>query len=73
MFRKEVLSNGLTVLTEKMPHVRSVAVGVWIRRGSRHEEKSESGLAHFLEHMVFKGTERRTQAEIAQEMGRPVQ
>ncbi len=68
MFRKEVLSNGLTVLTEKMPHVRSVAVGVWIRRGSRHEEKSESGLAHFLEHMVFKGTEGRSQAEIAQEM-----
>jgi predicted Zn-dependent peptidase len=68
MFRKEVLANGLTVLTEKMAHVRSVAVGVWIRRGSRHEEKSESGLAHFLEHMLFKGTERRSQAEIAQEM-----
>jgi predicted Zn-dependent peptidase len=68
MFRKEVLSNGLTLLTETMPHVRSVAIGVWIRRGSRHEERSESGLAHFLEHMVFKGTERRTQAEIAQEM-----
>jgi predicted Zn-dependent peptidase len=68
MFRKEVLANGLTVLTEKMPHVRSVAVGVWIRRGSRHEQKSESGLAHFLEHMLFKGTERRSQAEIAQEM-----
>jgi predicted Zn-dependent peptidase len=68
MFRKEVLANGLTVLTETMPHVRSVALGVWIRRGSRHEQKSESGLAHFLEHMVFKGTERRSQAEIAQEM-----
>jgi predicted Zn-dependent peptidase len=68
MLRKEVLSNGLTVLTERMPHVRTIAVGVWIRRGSRHEQKSESGLAHFLEHMVFKGTERRTQAEIAQEM-----
>ena len=68
MFRKEVLANGLTVLTEKMPHVRSVAVGVWIRRGSRHERTNESGLAHFLEHMVFKGTERRSQAEIAQEM-----
>jgi len=68
MFRKEVLANGLTVLTEKMPHVRSVAVGVWIRRGSRHEQKTESGLAHFLEHMLFKGTERRSQAEIAQEM-----
>jgi predicted Zn-dependent peptidase len=68
MFRKKVLENGLTALTETMPHVRSVAVGVWIRRGSRHEEKNESGLAHFLEHMLFKGTEHRTQAEIAQEM-----
>jgi predicted Zn-dependent peptidase len=68
MFRKIVLANGLTVLTERMPHVRSVAVGVWIRRGSRHEQKEEGGLAHFLEHMVFKGTERRSQAEIAQEM-----
>ncbi|MGH9318637.1 MAG: M16 family metallopeptidase [Vicinamibacteria bacterium] len=68
MFRKVVLTNGLTVLTEKMPHVRSIAVGVWIRRGSRHERKEESGLAHFLEHMLFKGTERRSQAEIAQEM-----
>ncbi len=68
MFRKKVLANGLTVLTETIPHVRSVAVGVWIRRGSRHERKEEGGLAHFLEHMVFKGTERRTQAEIAQEM-----
>jgi predicted Zn-dependent peptidase len=68
MFRKKVLENGLTALTETMPHVRSVAVGVWIRRGSRHEEKHESGLAHFLEHMLFKGTEHRTQAEIAQEM-----
>jgi len=68
MFRKEVLSNGLTVLTEKMPHVRSLALGVWLRKGSRHEQRAESGLAHFLEHMVFKGTERRTQAEIAQEM-----
>lgn len=68
MFRKKVLANGLTVLTERMPYVRSVAIGVWIRRGSRHEREEEGGLAHFLEHMVFKGTERRSQAEIAQEM-----
>ncbi len=68
MFRKEVLSNGLTVLMEAMPHVRTLAIGIWIRRGSRHEQRTESGLAHFLEHMLFKGTERRTQAEIAQEM-----
>ncbi len=68
MFRKHVLDNGLTILTERMPHVRSVALGVWLRRGSRHEKASESGLAHFIEHMVFKGTERRSQAQIAQEL-----
>lgn len=68
MFRKHVLDSGLTVLTEHMPHVRSVAVGVWLKRGSRHELAEESGLAHFIEHMVFKGTDRRSQAEIAQEM-----
>jgi predicted Zn-dependent peptidase len=68
MFRKETLSNGLTVLTEQLPHVRSVAIGVWLRRGSRHETEDESGLAHFIEHMLFKGTESRTQLQIAQEM-----
>ncbi len=68
MFRKKVLDNGLTVLTEEMPHFRSVAIGIWIARGSRHETIEEGGLAHFIEHMVFKGTERRSQARIAQEM-----
>ena len=68
MFRKQVLDNGLTILTERMEHVRSVAIGVWISRGSRHERPRESGVAHFIEHMVFKGTETRTQAQIAQEL-----
>ncbi len=68
MFRKKTLNNGLTILTDEMAHVRTVAVGVWLKRGSRHETPEESGLAHFIEHMVFKGTERRTQARIAQEM-----
>ena len=68
MFRKHVLDNGLTILTEEMAHVPSVTVGVWLKRGSRHETEQESGLAHFIEHMVFKGTESRTQARIAQEM-----
>jgi predicted Zn-dependent peptidase len=68
MFRKKVLDNGLTVLTEEIAHVRSVAIGIWIARGSRHERPEEGGLAHFIEHMVFKGTERRSQARIAQEM-----
>ena len=68
MLRKRVLDNGLTILTEEMAHVPSVTVGVWLKRGSRHETEKESGLSHFIEHMVFKGTERRTQARIAQEM-----
>lgn len=68
MFRKSTLNNGLTVLTESMEGVRSVAIGVWLERGSRHERLEEGGLAHFIEHMVFKGTERRTQAQIAEEM-----
>ena len=68
MIKKSLLDNGLTVVTESMPHVRSVAVGVWLRRGSRHEHSAKGGISHFIEHMVFKGTSRRTQAEIAQEM-----
>ncbi len=68
MIKKDLLDNGLTVVTEAMPHVRSVAVGIWLRRGSRHEQRVKGGISHFIEHMVFKGTTRRTQLEIAQEM-----
>ena len=60
------LPNGLIVITEKMPHVRSVSVGMWLRTGSRREGPGQNGMAHFIEHMVFKGTERRTAEEIAQ-------
>jgi predicted Zn-dependent peptidase len=66
--QKRVLPNGLVVLTEPMPHVRSVSVGVWMRNGSRCEVPEENGLAHFMEHMVFKGTERRSAEAIAREM-----
>jgi predicted Zn-dependent peptidase len=66
--QKRVLPNGLVVLTETMSHVRSVSVGVWIRNGSRREAQEENGLAHFMEHMVFKGTERRSAEAIAREM-----
>src|SRR6202521_1419676 len=66
--RKQVLPNGLVVITETMTHVRSVSVGVWVRNGSRHEVPDENGLAHFMEHMVFKGTERRSAEDIAREM-----
>ena len=65
MIRKERLANGITVLTESMPQVRSVSLGVWLRRGSRHESAAQNGASHFLEHLVFKGTENRTSREIS--------
>jgi len=63
----ETLPNGLTVLTEAMPHVRTVAVGVWVKSGSRVEPAPLNGISHFIEHMVFKGTARRSAEEIARE------
>jgi len=64
-FRRSTLSNGLTVVSEFMPSVRSVALGVWVRRASVHERRDQMGVSHFLEHLVFKGTERRSAKEIA--------
>src|SRR5579864_939484 len=66
--QKHALPNGLVVITEMMSHVRSVSVGVWVRNGSRREIPEENGLAHFMEHMVFKGTQRRSAEAIAREM-----
>ena len=63
--QKTVLANGLRVLSESMPGVRSVSLGVWLNAGSRHEANSDSGITHFTEHMVFKGTTRFTAREIA--------
>jgi predicted Zn-dependent peptidase len=68
MIVKEVLPNGLTLLTEAMPHVRSVAIGVWLKQGSRHESDALSGISHFIEHMVFKGTRNRDAERIAAEV-----
>lgn len=64
------LSNGLTILTEHMPGLRSCTVGIWARRGSRHEQAELNGICHFIEHAVFKGTERRTALDIAIESDR---
>src|SRR5271157_6229561 len=61
------LSNGIRVVTEQMPHVRSVSLGIWIGTGSRREKGDENGISHFIEHMVFKGTKNRTAEEIARE------
>lgn len=62
----ETLPSGLRLVTEAMPHVRSVTVGVWLKRGSRHESDAEAGVAHFVEHMLFKGTTTRSAQVIAQ-------
>ena len=62
------LESGLTVVTETMPHLESVALGVWIKSGSRDETTSEHGIAHLLEHMAFKGTARRSARQIAEEI-----
>src|ERR1700688_474968 len=60
------LPNGVLIVTEKMPHVRSVSVGIWLATGSRAESSERNGIAHFIEHMVFKGTRKRTAEQIAQ-------
>jgi predicted Zn-dependent peptidase len=66
--RRETLANGLRLVTEAMSHVRSVSVGVWLTRGSRHEPSDDAGIAHFVEHMLFKGTTTRTAEDIAQQV-----
>ena len=66
MIVRDVLDNGLCLLTEAMPHVRSISLGVWLTRGSRHEPDSQSGISHFIEHMLFKGSTSRSAKEIAQ-------
>jgi len=66
--QKETLPNGLVVITEPMEHVHSVSVGIWLRSGSRREPAELNGVSHFIEHMVFKGTARRTAEDIAREV-----
>jgi predicted Zn-dependent peptidase len=68
--KKEQLPNGLVVITDSMEHVRSVSVGVWLRTGSRREPAELNGITHFIEHMLFKGTTRRTAEDIAREVDR---
>src|ERR1041384_6993360 len=64
------LPNGIAVLTEHMPGLRSVTAGIWVRRGSRHEAPELNGICHFIRHAVFKGTHRRSARDIAIESDR---
>ena len=68
MIVREVFDNGLVLLTESMPDVRSVSLGAWLTRGSRHEDQDHEGIAHFVEHMLFKGTTTRSAQDIAEEV-----
>src|SRR3990172_459383 len=68
MYAKTVLDNGMKVITEDIPHSQSVSVGIWVRAGSRSEGEEESGICHFIEHLLFKGTERRSALKIAKEI-----
>ncbi|HTZ96499.1 MAG TPA: pitrilysin family protein [Terriglobales bacterium] len=66
--RREVLPNGLTVITEQMEHIRSISIGIWVKTGSRDEDPQWNGISHFVEHMVFKGSKHRTAEQIAREV-----
>ena len=66
--KREVLPNGLTILTEQMDHIRSVSMGIWVKSGSRHEDPNVNGISHFVEHMVFKGTTSRIAEDIARQV-----
>ena len=68
MYDEFTLSNGLRVIAEKIPHFRSVSVGLWIGTGSMLETRGENGLSHFIEHMLFKGTQQRSAMQVAEEM-----
>jgi predicted Zn-dependent peptidase len=66
LYRKQILANGITAITEEIPHLRSVSLGFWVKTGARYESLVQNGISHFIEHLLFKGTKRYTAAEIAQ-------
>ncbi len=67
-YRKTTLQNGIRIVTEEIPYLQSVSLGIWVHSGSRFENPSVNGICHFIEHMVFKGTERRSTIDIAREI-----
>lgn len=68
MYKTHRLDNGLTIIGEEIPYLKSIALGVWINAGSRMEDKNNNGVSHFIEHMLFKGTKNRTSKQIANEI-----
>jgi predicted Zn-dependent peptidase len=67
-FKKTILPNGLTLLSERQKGFRSLSIGIWVKTGTRHETAGEAGISHFLEHMLFKGTEKRSALDIARQV-----
>ena len=67
MVKRSIFDNGVRVVTETMAHVGSVSLGIWVENGSRYETRAQAGISHYLEHLFFKGTERRTAPQIAEE------
>ena len=68
MYNKYTLDNGIRVVTEEIPYVNSISIGVWVKSGSRYENKKNNGVSHFIEHMLFKGTKKRSARQIAEEI-----
>jgi len=68
MINKSILDSGIRVITEQIPHAHSVSIGIWVANGSRHEQPLLNGVAHFVEHLMFKGTSRRSALDIAREI-----
>ncbi len=68
MYQKTVLENGVRIVTEKLPHMRSASLGIWVKNGSRYETPEFYGMSHFIEHMLFKGTETMSALDIAKKM-----
>jgi predicted Zn-dependent peptidase len=68
MYHKTVLENGVKILSERMEHIRSISLGIWVGVGSRDEIERENGISHFVEHMIFKGTKNRSSLQIAKEL-----
>ena len=68
MIKKSTLNNGIRVISERIPYASSVSIGIWVANGSRHERRESNGVAHFIEHLLFKGTERRSSLDIAREI-----
>ena len=68
MYHKTVLDNGIRIISERLDHLKSISLGIWVDAGSRDETETESGISHFIEHMIFKGTLNRSSLQIAKEL-----